>query len=684
MNAFAIFFGGVALFAPAFRFLGSEQRRWAARTRLLLAILLLFASSLVALWVHCSGWSLLAVAAAAGAGSAAVEGEGLRPLTDAFGRLRPIVYLLAVATTAGLLFLVVPITAFLTSPGELGLHLDYLLSVNARDAMTFVYAALIVYAVAPAPRMKTVLALVAVVVVVLAVVYAFALPFGFPMLSGLTFEQAPVSAAARWPRLALDLVLVAAAGLGVCACLLRFGARGLVVALLLADVSLAAAVSLSVAREHSGEVRGAAAAAGESRQPLRFSRTRPNVLVIFLDRFMGSYVEAIRASDPGIDAQLRGFTWYPRSVSSGQNSIAGVHPMLGGYDYLPLAMNARHKPLRDLSVEAFSILPWNFAKKGYRVNVVGPRGLGFTMAGDCHFLVMDRVTCTHIPADVSTRRAAAMGMPTVELSRSSYADLLVLLGAMRSAPYSAKEVIYERGPWQAFLDHSAGTTFREWAELEALGNLSNFDSAEPNYNFVSSLLPHEPYYMGEDCKPRRERFAVPGPEVRRRGHVSLFSLQHEVAARCTLLAVGRYMDVLKRAGVYDNSLIIIVSDHGIVGEAEDRSSRAVAGGTTANRYVRTRSVLLVKEPGAQGDLRVSETFMPNAEVPRIACGQIGGCVNPFLGNTPIDTRGRDDPFEVAIVPWQFSFQQPDAFVVQEHLELRGKDPYDVRGWSSVR
>ena len=79
--------------------------------------------------------------------------------------------------------------------------------------------------------------------------------------------------------------------------------------------------------------------------PLRFSPAHPNVLIIFLDRFMGSYVESILETDPELVDRLSGFTWYPRTVAAGQNSIAGVHPMLGGYDYTPVEMYARGRPL---------------------------------------------------------------------------------------------------------------------------------------------------------------------------------------------------------------------------------------------------------------------------------------------------------------------------------------------------
>ena len=113
------------------------------------------------------------------------------------------------------------------------------------------------------------------------------------------------------------------------------------------------------------------------------------------------------------------------------------------------------------------------------------------------------------------------------------------------------------------------------------------------------------------------------------------------------------------------------------------SARALAGGLPRNLFVRPRSVLLLKEAGAVGTLRTSEDFMPNAEMPRIVCEDIGGCVNPYLDNRVIAAHGRDDPYQVSLVPWQFSLQEPDAFVIRSQLTLRGKDPFSAGNWSGI-
>lgn len=672
------------LLYAAFRGLSSPRAALAAGVRLPLAVLVLVFVALATLWFDCSRGSLLALAAAAAAAAAGLGGEGLAAQSEALGKSRFPLYLLSVATLAGLVYIFVPITTFLTSPGELGIHLDYLLSVNLREVLVVVYVAAALYAILPSARMKTALALLATGALGLALVYAYALPFGYPKMAGLMFEQLPIGPGARVLHLLVDLAVLAAVAPALLWALRRFAPRSLIVAILLCNLSLALAAGIGVAREEVGGAGGPSSDAELGDRPLRFSPSDPNVLIVFLDRFMGGFVESILAEEPQLVDRLSGFVWYPRTLSAGENSIAGVHPMLGGYDYLPVEMNARGERLLDLSVEAFSILPYNFAKRGYRVNVVNPGGLGFTMNGDCSYLEMDGVTCTHITPAVVKARAEQMDFPLRKISESSYADLLVLLASMRAAPYLLKEVIREKGPWRAFMDHSAGTTFRVWAELKAFPGLTRTDAREPNLNIVSNLLPHEPYFLDETCRPRHEQQVPSKEEVRRRGHASAFSLQHEIAARCALLLTTDYLDHLKAAGVYERTKIVIVSDHGIVGEVEDRSSRAVAGGTVDNVFVRTRSVLLVKEIGAQGPLRVSEEFLPNAEVPRLVCEEIGGCVNPYLGNRSIAAHGRDDPFVVSIVPWQFTLQRPESFVIRAELVLTGKDPYAASGWKRVR
>lgn len=660
------------------------NRPW-LRIALLSLFLLIDATALI--WLDCSMRALAFFAWNVCVASISFREEQTRPLVCAFGGLTFPVYIASVFTVAILVHIHLPVTTFLTSPGEIGVHLEYLLTANARATMVVTYLAALLYAFAISPRMKAVLALQALVLLALTVLYAYVYPLGYPVMNGLMFEQIPIESAELVLRGLADAVTVMATAVLCSYAVLKLPARKILLAILFLNVSLGLAAGITIARDTVGDTVGHTegdSAAASSERPIRYAKGSSNVLIIFLDRFMGGFVEPILEQEPQLASALDGFTWYPRTIAAGQNSIAGLHPLLGGYDYTPREMNKRDQPLRELSAESFGILPYNFTRSGYDANFVNPHGLGFTMEGDCSFLDIEGLNCTHIPAAITKKVAEEHGVPMQVLAKSSYADLLVLLGLMRTAPYLGKAVLRERGPWRPFLDHSAGTTFKEWAELGSLPELSMAEADRGNLNIIFNNLPHEPYFMGEDCVPRTTPLTLSRDELRRRGHQNMFEMQHFVAARCALLLVSDYLRWMKQAGVYDDTKIVVVSDHGIVGTVEDRSSRAVAGGTTDNLYVRSRSLLLVKDRGAKGPLRVSEEFMPNAEVPRIVCEEIGGCVNPHLDDRPIAAHGRDNPFHVTIVPWQFNLQERNAFRVEHEFVVLDRDPYDAKRWRDAK
>jgi len=667
-----LLFGLVALVARLGKTTGVPYVRIASISVLLLA------DACAMLWVDCSAKSVAYVTVLFSLAAVTFPPGLTSGLSNALGPKRFGLYLASVFSTTALFYVYLPITTFLTSPGELSIHLQYLVTENAKAGMVILYAASALYAMVFSPRLKSLLTLLAVSALLLSLVYAYVFPFGYPMMNGLMFEQIPIAPAVLAQRAVVDALTVPVGVLLSLYALVKLGGQRVLLLVVLLNVSLALTAAVTVAQDRTDTGREVDQGSADSGPPVRFSKTHNNVLVIFLDRFMGGFVEDIMKDDPSINTALEGFTWYPRTLAPGENSLAGIHAMLGGYDYTPHEVNKRNAPLRDISVEAFSILPYNFSKKGYTANLVSPRGLGFTVEGDCSFMDMPGVNCSHIPASITRDLAKQNGVSMNVLADSMYADLLVLLSLMRGTPYLMRAVVHERGPWRPFLDHSAGTTFKQWAELKSLPALSNTEAEESNFNVFFNMLPHEPYFMGEDCVPKPIRLKN-HRAARKRGYNN-FGYQHYVAARCALRIVADYMTWLRDAGVYDNTKIVIVSDHGIAGRVEDHSSRAVAGGTKSADYVRSRSVLFVKERNAHGTLRISEAYLPNAETPRIVCEEIGGCVNPYLNNKSIEAHGRHDPFYVDFVPWQFNEQAPNAFRIESTMTLTGGDPYDKAGW----
>lgn len=600
-------------------------------------------------------------------------------LSRALGRYKFGIYIFSTLTLVSLVYLYLPITVFLTSPGDIGIHMNYLIQNNLHSVMVILLLSGALYSFAFSPRMKSLLSSGSLVALSLGLIYSYIYPFGYPMMNGLVFEKIPISRSDLVFRSLLDIITVIFSVSSIVWCLKRFGGKRVLTGIVVVHISLATAAAVSIIRDATPQKKEQKGIE-DVFSPLTYSKTHPNVLILFLDRFMGGFVERILADEPNLPEMLDGFVWFPRTVAAGENSIAGIHPLLGGYDYTPQEINKRGKPLRDVCAESYAILPYNFSKNGYSVHFVNPSGLGFTLDGDCSFLEIDGVHCTHTPARIAQNLAEQRGIPLNVLAQSSYANLLVLLGSMRSVPYVFRAVLHERGPWQPFLDHSAGTTFKEWAELKSLAQMSRTDSQTPNLNILFNNLPHEPYFLDEECQPSLAPIEISDEEARRIGFSSSFAVQHYLGARCSLRLVANYLNWLKKEGVYENTKIIIVSDHGIVGPVLDHSSRAIKGNTVASDFVRSRSVLFVKEANAQGPIRVSEEFLPNAEVPRIACEEIDGCINPFIRNKTIESHGRKKPWIVSFVPWQYSLQEKTRFVIENQMVLDGENPYESRAW----
>ena len=102
-----------------------------------------------------------------------------------------------------------------------------------------------------------------------------------------------------------------------------------------------------------------------------FSKTGKNVVVLMLDRFIGGYVPQILKFIPELKKGFDGFIWYPNTLSPASYTIGGVPAIMGGWDYYVKTVNSTRKdvPLIDKLDESARILPYNFDRAGYKVDI---------------------------------------------------------------------------------------------------------------------------------------------------------------------------------------------------------------------------------------------------------------------------------------------------------------------------
>ena len=153
------------------------------------------------------------------------------------------------------------------------------------------------------------------------------------------------------------------------------------------------------------------------------------------------------------------------------------------------------------------------------------------------------------------------------------------------------------------------------------------------------------------------------------------------------LQLGEWFDYLKEMGVYDNTRIILVSDHGYNVGSFNLSCHAFRmDGDSVSSFDEDvelyMPLLMVKDFDATG-FRINKDFMTNADTPSLATeGIIKDPSNPFTGK-PINYDAKDHPQHIlATTHWSIYVNDGEQFMEDSWFTV-SDDPYDIKNWKYV-
>ena len=166
-----------------------------------------------------------------------------------------------------------------------------------------------------------------------------------------------------------------------------------------------------------------------------------------------------------------------------------------------------------------------------------------------------------------------------------------------------------------------------------------------------------------------------------------YTIKHYQCNMAAFLQLGKWFDTLREQGVYDNTRIILVADHGHgMAQFEDM----IFGEWDGNTWHHPQDVmsynplLLVKDFDSKG-FRVDDRFMTNADTPILALdGLIDTPVNPFTGKPITDAAKEAEEFHVFYTdisdPWD---NNGNTFLPDRWYALKGHNIFDVSAWRSL-
>ena len=351
------------------------------------------------------------------------------------------------------------------------------------------------------------------------------------------------------------------------------------------------------------------------------STTGKNTVIIMLDRAISVFIPYIFEEYPELKEKYSEFVFYPNSVSFGGYTHTGAPPLFGGYEYTPLEMNRREEvPLITKHNEALLLMPRIFSEAGYKVTVTDPPYSNYSDAEDLEIYN----TLKNVKAAITDAKYTDIWLKEHDLSFPTIGDILkrniLWYSIFKISPLAMRQGLYLQGDWcSPNLMQKMTITLNSYSVLDYMVQLTGITSENENTALIMvNNTTHGPSFLeAPDYHP------VSTVTNYGSGPFSKETAYHVNAA--SIKRLSEWFDFLKSQNLYDNTRIILVSDHG----------------PTPNFLIKTplpfnveqfNALLMVKDFEATGPLITDHTFMSNADVPSIAFkDQIENPVNPFTG-----------------------------------------------------
>lgn len=556
-------------------------------------------------------------------------------------------------------------------------------------AIPYALAVFLVYRFSP-PRLRTAYIYLGLVFLLIAIIYGFLYQVDAGVLDLFKFSQPEVlkpSAA----TVAIDALILLGCLAFAAYLLLRhtaWVANGLAI-LALASLAMTAVSLYSV---HERISRKSEEENSQGKNALfSFSKQGKNVILIFVDGAMSGFLPGIFHDDPSLPGRFAGFTWYSNIVSTGNRTLNGLPALFGGFDYTVSEIN-RHpgSSLKEKLSAAYKPYVENFHKQGYQVLYSDPFWFGLERKGDCEYFnelyeKSGQGRCIHsIGKQVADKKASVRAGRSSELFLG-LAKQYVALSLFKIAPKSFKDRIYSDGQW---LGLSYAWKQREdkylnnFFSLDSLGEFSNTSAPRDTFTFITTELTRAPLFVDEaTCIPNRA-LSASAPRIKEllQRDIDVDSVAIDQTTKCAVQRLAKFMDWLRANGIYDNTMVVLASDHGWL--SYNPLLRKVGDAKDQQRYSMFQAFLMVKEFNASAPLAESREFISNANVPGIICETIGGCFDRTTGKTI-----RRQPLQEAVLlhetPWQGKSQNKDSFIIDALYRVHG-DVTKRESWQEVQ
>jgi hypothetical protein len=367
--------------------------------------------------------------------------------------------------------------------------------------------------------------------------------------------------------------------------------------------------------------------------------------------------------------------------------------------------------------EALTLMPQLFDEAGYKVTVCDPPYAGYEWIPDLS--IYDKYPNVH--AYVTRGRFDEYNGQQETKNENTRRRNFFCYSVFKMSPLFLQETIYNNGsynnadasyrsehpagefdtinveevglPQVIDAHHSSGInlgfteTYFALKNLKYITNVSDDDSN--TFVMIDNETTHDVMMLQEpEYEPRTyvdneaydmehaDRFTLDGQTLQVDYDEAYMHYQCNMAA---FIQLGELFDSMREQGVYDNTRIIITSDHGWNGDL-------LPGGRLedlANMYG-YNCLMMVKDFGSKG-FSTSDDFMTNADTPTLAFdGLIENPVNPYTGN-PVnsDAKKAEELHMLGSTDINIMENNGTRFKDAQWYGLKNQNALDMNNWRMI-
>ena len=391
---------------------------------------------------------------------------------------------------------------------------------------------------------------------------------------------------------------------------------------------------------------------GPSESMFELSRTR-NVIHIVLDAFQSDvFGEILEEDRAALDHSFSGAIFFANHAGAFPTTIASIPAMLTGKVYRNDRPLQRY--VRDILNEGsiFTAL----RQSGYRVDSATGMHHGRESATNYYRLQRPYVSFDDY----------------VSFTAWQLADLSLF----RHAPHILRPAIYNDESWRlqsifgaqdtGARRHHAGNGA---VVLDEFANKLTPVTDEPVYKYVHVGIPHRPIVLNGQCE-----FI---------GVVRSNRASYKEQARCAVKRVSAILDRLREIGAYDNTFVVISSDHGLqLPPLRFVNNRPTPMGNLGVIAGHAMALLVVKPLGSQGPVRVSHAPTSITDIPATVLDGVG--VAAHLPGEPALKLSSDAPRvrPFAMYDWERDDWGQNYFETLDILDINGA-VLDGKSWTLI-